>query len=289
MPFTPGGISDTLVRVVTDPLRSALGQQIVMDFRPGAGGRLGLEIASKSAADGYTIFLGAQGTLAVLPSLHRKLFYDTEKDFAPVVLLVRSRYLLLMNPGVPANNPKELLSLIRSKPGQFSYASVGAGSTGHFAGEMLKKVAQVNILHVPYKGETPALTGLIGGETQLMFSLPVAPAGHIKAGRIKPLAIAAPHRSPLFPEVPTFEESGVRDFEVATWFGVMTRAGAPGAIVARLNDELNRILRMEDVRAKLTMLGLEPAGSSVREFGAYIRNERMKWSKVIKDAGITAD
>ncbi|MGZ9005514.1 MAG: Bug family tripartite tricarboxylate transporter substrate binding protein, partial [Burkholderiales bacterium] len=125
VPFTPGGISDTLVRVVTDPLRSALGQQIVMDFRPGAGGRLGLEIASKSAADGYTIFLGAQGTLAVLPSLHRKLFYDTEKDFAPVVLLVRSRYLLLMNPGVPANNLKELLSLIRSKPGQFSYASVG--------------------------------------------------------------------------------------------------------------------------------------------------------------------
>jgi tripartite-type tricarboxylate transporter receptor subunit TctC len=289
VPFTPGGISDTLVRLIIDPLTRALGQQVVVDFRSGASGRVGLEIAAKSSADGYTIFLGAQGTLAVLPSLYRQLPYDPEKDFAPIVLLVRSRYLLLINPGVPANNLKELLSLLTSRPGQFSFASVGAGSTGHFAGEMLKRVAHVNIVHVPYKGDMPALTGLIGGETQLMFSLPVAPGPYIKSGRLRPLAIAAPHRSPLFPEVPTFEESGVPDFEVSTWFGMMTRARAPPAIVARLNQEINRILRMEEVRARLTTLGMEPAGSSAGEFAEYIRAERTKWGKVIKDAGITAD
>ncbi|HSQ03986.1 MAG TPA: tripartite tricarboxylate transporter substrate-binding protein, partial [Burkholderiales bacterium] len=152
VPFTPGGISDTLVRLVTDPLTRALGQQVVMDFRPGAGGRVVLEIAAKSAADGYTIFLGAQGTLAVLPSLYRKLPYDAEKDFAPIALLARSSYLLLINPAVPAGNVKELLRLIASKPGQFSYASVGAGSTGHFAAEMLKRAAHLDIVHVPYKG-----------------------------------------------------------------------------------------------------------------------------------------
>ncbi len=289
VPFTPGGISDTLVRLVTDPLTRALGQQVVMDFRPGAGGKVGLEIAAKAAPDGYTIFLGAQGSLAVLPSLYRKLPYDAEKDFAPIVLLVRSNYLLLVNPGVPAGNVKELLSFIASKPGQFSYASVGAGSTGHFAGEMLKRLAHLDVVHVPYKGESPAMTGLIGGETQFMFILPVAPAPHIKAGRLKALAIAAPHRSALLPDVPTFEESGVHDFEVATWFGMMTRAGVPQPIIERLNRELNRILQIEDVRARLGALGMEPAGSSAREFGDYIRAERSKWGKVIREAGITVD
>jgi tripartite-type tricarboxylate transporter receptor subunit TctC len=289
VPFTPGGISDTLVRLIAEPLTRALGQQVVLDFRPGAGGKVGIEIAAKAAADGYTMFLGAQGTLAVMPSLYKQLPFNPERDFAPVALLVRSRYLLLLNPAVPANNLKELIALIAAKPRQFSYASVGAGSTGHFAGEMFRRAAKLDIVHVPYKGETPAITGLIGGETQLMFSLPVAPGPHIKAGRIKPVAIAATQRSPLYPEVPTFEESGVPDFDFSTWFGMMTLTGVSPAIIARLNTETNRILKMEDVRARLLAIGLEPETSRPQEFAAYIRSERAKWAKVVRESGILID
>lgn len=289
VPFTPGGISDTLVRLVAEPLTRALGQQVVLDFRPGAGGKVGLEIAAKAGADGYTVFLGAQGTLAVMPALYKQLPFDPDRDFAPVALLVRSRYLLLVNPAVPANTLKELIALIASKPRQFSYSSVGAGSTGHFAGEMFKRATQSDIVHVPYKGETPAITGLISNETQLMFSLPVAPGPHIKAGRIKALAIASAQRSPLHPEVPTFEESGMPDFDFSTWFGMMTLAGVPPAVIARLNAETNRALRIEDVRARLLAIGLEPATSDPREFGAYIRSERAKWAKVVKESGIAVD
>jgi tripartite-type tricarboxylate transporter receptor subunit TctC len=289
VPFTPGGISDTLVRLIAEPLTRALGQQVVLDFRPGAGGKVGLEIAAKAASDGYTVFLGAQGTLAVMPSLYKQLPFNPDRDFAPVALLVRSRYLLLLNPAVPANNLKELIALIAAKPRQFSYASVGAGSTGHFAGEMFRRATKLDIVHVPYKGETPAITGLIGGETQLMFSLPVAPAPHIKAGRIKPLAIASAQRSPLYPEVPTFEESGMPDFDFSTWFGMMTLSGTPPAVIARLNTETNRILQLEEVRTRLLAIGLEPAISRPQEFGDYIRAERTKWAKVVKESGIIID
>ena len=289
VPFTPGGISDTLVRLIAEPLTRALGQQVVLDFRPGAGGKVGLEIAAKAAADGYTVFLGAQGTLAVMPSLYKQLPFNPERDFAPAALLVRSRYLLLINPAVAANNLKELIALINRKPRHFSYASVGAGSTGHFAGEMFKRAARLDVVHVPYKGETPAITGLIGGETQLMFSLPVAPGPHIKAGRLKPLAIASAQRSPLYPEVPTFDESGVPDFDFSTWFGMMTLAGTPPAVIARLNSETNRILQTEEVRARLLAIGLEPAVSAPREFAEYIRSERAKWTRVVKESGIVID
>ena len=289
IPFTPGGISDTLSRLTAEHLTRALGQQVVLDFRPGAGGKVGLEIAAKAANDGYTVFLGAQGTMAVLPALFKQLPFNPDRDFAPVALLVRSHYLLLLNPAVPAGTVKELIALIGSRPGQFSYASVGAGSSGHFAGEIFKRAAKLDIVHVPYKGETPAITGLIGGETQMMFSLPVAPAPHIKAGRIKAIAIAAQQRSPVNPDLPTFEESGVPDFNIATWFGMMTLAGVPPAVVARLNTEINRILKIDEVRARLLAIGLEPATSAPREFGSYIRNERAKWSKVVKETGITID
>lgn len=289
IPFTPGGISDTLSRLTAEHLTRALGQQVVLDFRPGAGGKVGLEIAAKAANDGYTVFLGAQGTMAVLPALFKQLPFNPDRDFAPVALLVRSHYLLLLNPAVPAGNVKELIALIGSRPGQFSYASVGAGSSGHFAGEIFKRAAKLDIVHVPYKGETPAITGLIGGETQLMFSLPVAPGPHIKAGRIKAIAIAAQQRSPVNPDLPTFEESGVPDFNVATWFGMMTLAGVPPAAIARLNTEINRILRIDEVRARLLAIGLEPATSAPQEFGSYIRNERAKWSKVVNETGIAID
>jgi tripartite-type tricarboxylate transporter receptor subunit TctC len=289
VPTTPAGPTDTLARVLAERLSKVLGQQVVVDNRPGAGGRIGIEVASKSGADGYTIFMGSQGNLTVHPALHHKLPYDLDKDFAPIVLLVRVRYLLLVNPRVPANSLTDLLNLFRSRPGQFNFASVGRGSSGHIAAELLKRMAQVDIVHVQYKGSGPALGALINGEVQLMFQSPVVGAPFIKSGLLRPIAISAPHRSPLFPEVPTFEESGLPGFEVSTWFGVMTRAGVSSAIVTMLNEEINRILRLEDVRARLELLDAEPAGGSVSEFAAHIRSERVKWAKVIKETGIVIE
>lgn len=275
--------------MVAEHLTKALGQQVVVDNRSGAGGRIGLEAASKAAADGYTIFLGSQGNLTVHPFIHRKLPYNPDRDFAPIVLLVRVRYLLLANPAVGTKNLGELLTLLRSKPSQFNFASVGTGSSGHIAGELFKKTARVDIVHIPYKGAGPALTDLISGQVHFMFASPVATAPYVKSGQLRPIAIAAPHRSQLFPEVPTFAESGLADFEASTWFGMMTRAGAPPAIVTRLNEEINRILQLVDLRARLAALDAEPAGGSVREFAAHIRSERAKWGEVIKEAGIVVD
>lgn len=290
VPFTPAGPTDGYARLVAEPLTKALGQQVVVDNRAGAAGRIGIEIVSKSAADGYTILIGSQGTLAMQPAFYHKLPYNLDKDFAPIVLLVRVHFFLLVNLDVPASNLKELLSLLnKSRPGQFSFASAGIGTVGHFVGEQLKRRAQADIVHVPYKGDAPALTALIGREVAIYFSQTIAARPHIKGGRVKAIAFSAPRRSPLFPEVPTFEESGLPDFEVSSWFGIMTRAGVPSGIVTRLNEEINRILRMEDVRARLETFGAEPAGGSVSQFAAHIRSERVKWAKVIKETGIVID
>ncbi|OGA46734.1 MAG: hypothetical protein A3G24_22505 [Betaproteobacteria bacterium RIFCSPLOWO2_12_FULL_62_13] len=289
VPTTPAGPTDTLARALSEPLSKALGHQVVVDNRPGAGGRIGIGVAAKSAADGYTIFMGSQGNLTVHPALHHTLPYDLDQDFAPVVLLVRVRYLLLVNPRVPASNLADLLQLLRSRPGQFNFASVGIGSTQHIGAELLKKMTQVDFVSVQYKGSGPALGALVSGEVQLMFQSPVVGAPFVETGRLRAIAISAPRRSPLFPGVPTFEESGLPDFELSTWFGIMTRAGVPSAIVTRLNEEINRILRMDDVRARLTTLDAEPAGGSVSEFSTHIRSERVKWARVIKETGIVID
>ena len=289
VPTTPAGPTDTLARVISAHLSKALGQQVVVDNRPGAGGRIGLEVASKSVADGHTIFIGSQGNLTVHPALHHKLPYDLEKDFAPIVLLVRVRYLLLVNPRVPANDLRDLLQIVRARPGQFNFASAGKGSSGHIAAELLQRMAQVDFVHVQYKGSGPALTALIGGEVQLMFQSPVVGAPFVRSGQLKPIAISAPRRSPLFPAVPTFEEAGLPGFEVSTWFGILTRAGVSAAIVRRLNEEINRILLLEEIRARLATLDAEPAGGSISEFEAHIRSERVKWAKVIKETGIVID
>jgi len=289
VPATPAGPNDTLARVISVHLSKALGQQVVVDNRPGAGGRMGIEAASKAAADGHTIFIGSQGNQTVHPALHHKLPYDLEKDFAPIVLLVRVRYMLLVNPRVPANDLRDLLRLARARPGQLNFASAGIGSSAHLAAEVLQKMTQVELVHIQYKGSGPALSALIGGEVQMMFQSPVVAAPFIRSGQLKPIAISAPRRTPLFPELPTFEESGLPDFEVSTWFGILTRAGVSVAIVQRLNEEINRILLLDDVRARLEILDAEPAGGSIGEFAAHIRSERVKWAKVIKETGIVID
>lgn len=286
VPSTPAGPTDILVRLLAENLAKSLRQQVIVDNRPGAAGRIGLDTAAKAAADGYTLFLGSQGNLTVSPFLYRKLPYDTARDFAPIVLATRVRYLLLAHPAVPANNLKDLLALLHAKPGQLNYASIGVGSSSHLAGELFKKAAKVSLLHVPYKGAAPALTDLVGGQVQFLFASPVAAAPYITGGRIKAIAIAAPGRAPLLPEVPTFDESGMPGFEASTWFGVLTRAGTPGATVTMLNESINRILRMDDVRARLAALDAEPAGGSSSDFAAFLKSERVKWGAVVREAGI---
>ncbi len=286
VPSTPAGPTDILVRLLAENLTKSLRQQFIVDNRPGAAGRIGLDTVAKAAPDGYTLFLGSQGNLTVSPFLYRKLPYDTERDFAPIVLATRVRYLLLAHPAVPANNLKDLLALMRAKPGQMNYASIGVGSSSHLAGELFKKAANVSLLHVPYKGAAPALTDLVGGQVQFLFASPVAASPYINGGRIKAIAIAAPTRTPLLPDVATFDESGLPGFEASTWFGVMTRAGVPQTIIATLNEAINRGLRLDDVRNRLASLDAEPAGGTSGEFAAFLKSERVKWGAVVKDAGI---
>ena len=288
VPSTAGGPTDVQTRVVADQLTTLLGKQVIVDNRAGAGGRIGLEAAARATPDGYTIFFGSQGNLTVNPFIHRSLPYDPQRDFAPIVLLSRARYLLLANPSVPANNPKDLVALLKAKPGQFNFASVGTGSTSHIGGELFKKTLKVDLAHVPYKGASPAMTDLIGGQVHFMFATPVASGPYVNSGRLKAIAIAAPQRSALFPAVPTFEESGIA-LELSTWYGILTQSGVPRAIVSKLNEAINRILRSDDVRAKFATLDAEPVGGTVEEFAAFIKSERVKWGAVVKEAGIRAD
>ena len=288
VPSTPAGPNDVLTRLIAERLTPVLGQQIIVDNRAGAGGRIALEIASKAAPDGYTFFLGSQAHLTVHPVLYR-LPYDIAQDFAPVVLVGRVRYLLLAHPSVPAGTLKDLLNLLRSRPGKLNYASVGAGTTSHIVGELFKKVARVDIVHVPYKVAGPAYTDLISGQVQLMFASPLAVSQYIRTGQLKAIAIAAPRRSGLFPEIRTFEEAGLPDFEGSAWWAVMTRAGVPSQIVTRLNGEINRILRSPQLKERLAVLDVEPVGGSPGELATYLNSERAKWAKVIKDAGIVVE
>ena len=283
---TPGGPADGQARVMAEHLTALLKQQFVVDNRSGASGRIGVEIAAKSAPDGHTILLGSQGTQTIHAFFHKKLPYDPERDFAPVVMTTRLRYLLLASPGLPANSLKELLALLRSRSAPLLYASTGTGSSGHMTAELFKRMMKVDLTHVPYKGIGPATVDIMSGQVQLMFGSPGASNPYIASGRIKALAIAAPQRSPLFPSVPTFDESGVSNFEASTWFGVVTQTGVPPKIIAALNGAINRILGIEEVRTRFAALDCEPAGGTPAEFAAFLQAERVKWGTLIRDAGI---
>jgi len=285
----PGGPTDVQTRIVAEQMTALLGKQVIVDNRSGAGGRIGMEAAARATPDGHTIFFASQGNLVVNPLIHGSLPYDPQNDFAPIVLLTRARYLLLASPSVPAGSAKEVFALLRSKSGQYNFASVGTGSTSHFAGELLKKALKTDLAHVPYKGAAPAMADMIAGHVHFIFQTPVASKPHIDSGRLRAVAIAAPQRSATLPSVPTFDESGLPGFEVSTWFGIFTRSGVPQPILATLNQTINRILRMEEVRAKFTTLDAEPAGGSIGEFAAFIKSERAKWGAIVKEAGIKAE
>jgi len=285
VPYPPAGGTDIVARILAEPLGAALGQPIIVDNRGGAAGNVGTDIAAKSPADGYTV-LFTLSSHTINPKLYDKLPFDVEKDFAPVSLAAMIPQILVVNPGVPANNVKELIALAKAQPGKLNYASVGTGSPGHIAGELFKLRAGVDIVHVPYKGGGPAVTDTIGGQVQLLFVSMPAAWQFVKAGRLKAIAVTSAKRSATAPDVPTFVESGVPDFVVDSWYGALVPAKVPPAVVARLNAAFVKVLEMPQVKEKLMAQGAEAAPSTPAEFDRVIRDELAKWEYVIRAANI---
>ncbi len=289
MPFPPGGGNDILARSVGQRLAEALGQQIIVDNRGGAGGLIGAELAAKAVPDGYTIFLASIGNLAFMPALHAKLPYDPVRDFAPLTLLATSAFVMVVNPSLPAKSVKELIALARAKPGQINYGSSGQGSSLHLTGEIFKLATGTDLVHIPYKGSAPALTDLIAGQVQIMFGTMPPTLPHVKTGKLRALGVSGAKRSVAAPDVPTIAEAGVPGFEVLNWYGIVAPGKTPAAIVQRLNGELVKTLKAPEMIESLGTQGLEAAGGSPERFGVFIKSEMAKYAKVIKAAGIRAE
>jgi tripartite-type tricarboxylate transporter receptor subunit TctC len=289
VPFPPGGATDIVARVVGQKLAERLGQPVVIDNRPGAGGNIAAALAAKAATDGHTIFMGTISTHAINQSLYTKLTFDPVKDFVPVSLLTSVPLILVVNPDLQVTSVKDLIALAQSKPGSLNYASPGAGTALHMAGELFKMLAGVDMVHVPYKGSAPALTDLIGGRVSLMFDTTLSAFPHIKSGKLRALAVTAGRRSAALPELPTVAESGIPGFEVSAWNGVLAPAGTAREIVIRLASEIAAIMKLPDVRERLAGQGAEPIGSTPEAFAAHIAGETAKWAKVVKASGARAD
>jgi len=286
VPFAAGGGNDNVARLVGKHLSDSLGQPLVIDNRPGAGGVLGAELAAKSAPDGYTLFLGGVGSHAINPNLNDSLPYDPIRDFAPVALLATAPLVLVVHPSVPADSFKAFVALARARPGQLNYASNGNGSSSHLAAVMFDSMTGVDMVHVPYKGLSPALADLLSGRVQLMFSSVVAILAHIKAEKLRGLAVTGARRLPSMPDLPTIAESGLPGYEASSWYGVLAPAGTPREIVARLNAELVKALAQPEVRTSLLAEGAEPIGGSPEQFAAHIRSEMERLGKLIREAKI---
>lgn len=284
-PFPPGGPTDLLGRAIAQKLSDQMGQPVVADNRPGAGGNLGLELAAKAPPDGYTLVLSSP-IIALSPLLYAKLNYDPFKDLAPISQVAVIQNVLLVHPSVPAKSLKELIALARRTPGKLNYGSGGVGTTTHLAPELLKSLARINLVHVPYKGSGQALIGLMGGDVDLLIMAVPASATQVQAGKVRALAVLSTHRAVSLPDVPTSKEAGIDNLEVPIWYGFLTAAATPRDIITRLNNELTRALSSADLKERLKGAGIEPATSTPEQFGNFIRSENVRFAKVIKDAGI---
>jgi tripartite-type tricarboxylate transporter receptor subunit TctC len=289
VPNAAGGTTDLVARTVAQKVSESIGQQLIVDNRPGSGGIVATEMVAKSTPDGYTLLMATIGNIAISPHLYAKLGYDAVRDFSPVTQLASAAYMLIAHPGVPARSVKELVAAAKSRPGELNYASAGSGTGSHLAAELFKSVAQVNIVHVPYKGGTPGLLDVIAGNVQIMFNGIPSSMPHLKAGRVKAFAVTTAARSPAAPELPTIAESGYPGAESTSWTGVLAPARTPASIVARLHGEFAKVLQQPDVRARLSADGAVPVGSTPREFAEYIKSELTKWGKVVKASGATAN
>ncbi len=285
VPFTPGGSTDILARLVGQKLTEAFGQQIIIDNRPGAGGTIGVEITAKSVPDGYTLVMGHIGTFGVNPSLYPKLPYDAIKDFQPITLVATVPNMMSVTPSLPAKSAREFIALARAKPGTLNFGSGGNGSAAHLAGEYFKLLTKTDIVHIPYKGTAPAVTDLIAGNISMMITGVPPQIAHVKSGKLRALAVATAKRLPAFPDLPTIAEAGVTGYEATQWYGILAPAGTPKAIVTRLNAAIVRALHNADVKERLAAGSAEPAGNTPEQFGAFIRKEIARWAPVIKASG----
>ena len=289
VPFPAGGTTDILARAASQKLTESLGQPVVVDNRPGAGGNIGADMVAKSAPDGYTLLMGTVGTHAINASLYSKMPYDHVKDFTPIVLVAGVPNVLVVNPSVPVNSVGDLIKLAQAKPGAINFASSGSGTSIHLSGELFKTMAHVDMTHVPYKGSAPALTDLIGGQVQVMFDNLPSSLAQIKAGKLRAVAVTSLKRAPALPDVPTISESGLPGFEASSWFGVLGPAGTPPSVVTRINSEINNWLQSPEARAQLLAQGAEAAGGTPESFASHIRAETEKWAKVVKASGAKVD
>lgn len=286
VPYSAGGSTDAIARLVAKELGDELGQAFFIENKPGAGGVIAHEFVSKAVADGSTLLFSAAGPLTVTPHTYPKLPYGPMDDFAPIKLIATSPLLLLVNPKVPVKNVQELVALAKERPGKLSYGSFGYGSAAHLAGEMFKLRQQLDIVHVPFKGSAPALTGLIGGDVDMMFDVFITALPQVQAGTLRALAITSNKRSTLSPDIPTLTEAGVPNVEANTWFGLLAPAGTPPAIIERLSSVLDKSLAKPEFRAVLTAQGAEVAGGTPEQFRSFFKAEFQKWGAVVRDAGV---
>jgi len=288
VPFAPGGTTDIISREVGDKLSAALTQPVVVDNRAGAGGTLGAGIVAKAAPDGYTLFMA---TIAhtIAPGIYKSLSYDFQRDLDPVALIASTPNVLIVNADLPVGNVAELIAYARANPGKLNFGSAGIGSTEHLSGELFRAMTKTQLVHVPYKGGAPMMAALIAGQIQFAIETSPSAAPHVRAGKVRALAVTTTTRSPAYPGVPTLDESGLAGYDVTTWFALMAPHGTPASVVQRVNDELARVLADPDMTKKFAEQGVSAGKMGPADLAAFIRSETAKWTKTAKDAGITAE
>jgi tripartite-type tricarboxylate transporter receptor subunit TctC len=289
VPFPPGGTTDVLARIVAAGLSERMGQQFIIDNRPGASGAIGTTMVAKAPPDGYTLVFATINTHGINASLFPNLPYDPIKDFAPVTIVANTPNVLMVHPSVSAKNLTELIALAKAEPGRLNFGSTSLGGSPHMSGELFKMMAQVDIVHVPYKGGGPMLTDLIGGHIQMAFDNLPSSMGHIRAGDVRAIAVTTAERLPSAPDIPTMRESGLPDYEVAAWFGLLAPAGTPPEIVERLHKNISEILQSPEGGKRLADLGAEPVGNTPEEFAGVITYEVARWRKVVQATGVKVE
>jgi tripartite-type tricarboxylate transporter receptor subunit TctC len=288
VPFTPGAFNDTFARATGQHLSEALKQPVIIENRAGAGAVIGTDVVAKATPDGYTI-LQVPANHSINTTLHRKLPYHPAKDFTFLTLAATSPFVLVVNPNLPATSVKELIALAKANPGKYTYASTGSGGNAHLMGEMLKTMAKIDLLHVPYKGASPALTDVVGGQVDMIFMSYAGAASAVKSGRVRAIGVTSKERWSVLPDLPTIDESGVPGYEAIAWWGFAAPAGTPPAIARKLQNELNKVARSEPMRAQFEPEGLAMLGTTQEEFAKFVEADTQKWAKIIKESGIVSD